>query len=47
VLASTDVPGWAIGTPATLAVDGKQYSVLTVQGARQGERPELILLALC
>jgi quinoprotein glucose dehydrogenase len=45
-LAAVDLPGAAIGTPMTYLVDGKQYIALTVQGARQGEAPELIALAL-
>ena len=42
-LASVDLPGGAIGTPMTYAVDGKQYIALTVGGGRV---PELIALAL-
>lgn len=42
-LASVDLPGGAIGTPMTYAVNGKQYIALTVGGARV---PELIALAL-
>jgi quinoprotein glucose dehydrogenase len=45
-LASVDLPGAAIGTPMTYLADGKQYIALTVQGARQGDVPELIALAL-
>jgi quinoprotein glucose dehydrogenase len=45
-LASVNLPGSAIGTPMTYLVDGKQYIALTVQGARQGDVPELIALAL-
>ena len=42
-LASTDLPGGAIGTPMTYLLDGRQYIALTVGGARV---PELIALAL-
>jgi quinoprotein glucose dehydrogenase len=45
-LASTDLPGSAIGTPMTYLADGKQYIALTVQGAGQGAMPELVALAL-
>jgi quinoprotein glucose dehydrogenase len=46
VLASVDLPGSAIGTPMTYLVNDKQYIALTVQGARQGDAPELIALTL-
>ena len=42
-LAWTDLPGGAIGTPMTYALNGRQYIALTVGGARA---PELIALAL-
>ena len=42
-LASTDLPGGAIGTPMTYLLDGRQYIALTVGGARV---PELVALAL-
>ena len=42
-LASTDLPGGAIGTPMTYMLDGRQYIALTVGGGRV---PELIALAL-
>jgi quinoprotein glucose dehydrogenase len=45
-LASTDLPGAAIGTPMTYLTDGKQYIALTVQGGGQGAMPELVALAL-
>jgi quinoprotein glucose dehydrogenase len=45
-LGSVDLPGAAIGTPMTYLVDGKQYIALTVQGARQGDVPELVALTL-
>jgi quinoprotein glucose dehydrogenase len=45
-LASIDLPGAAIGTPMTYAIDGKQYIAITVQGVGQGAPPELIALAL-
>ena len=42
-LASVDLPGGAIGTPMTYALDGRQYIALTVGGS---DVPELIALAL-
>ena len=42
-LASVDLPGGAIGTPMTYALDGRQYIALTVGGSTV---PELIALAL-
>ncbi len=44
-LASTDLPGIALGTPMTYLLEGKQYIALTVSG-RTGELPELLALAL-
>ncbi|HYB93773.1 MAG TPA: pyrroloquinoline quinone-dependent dehydrogenase [Vicinamibacterales bacterium] len=45
-LGSLDLPGPAIGTPMTYAIDGKQYLALTVQGARVTDIPELIVFTL-
>ena len=45
-LASTDLPGAAIGTPMTYLADGRQYIALTVQGRTSTDVPELIALAL-
>jgi hypothetical protein len=45
-LASTDLPGPAIGTPMTYLVGGKQYIAVTVQGRTPGEVPELVALSL-
>jgi quinoprotein glucose dehydrogenase len=45
-LASTDLPGAAIGTPMTYLVSGKQYIAITVSGRSQGDIPELVALAL-
>ena len=45
-LGSTDLPGFAIGTPMTYMVDGKQYIALTVTPQEQGALPELVALAL-
>ena len=45
-LASTDLPGAAIGTPMTYLLDGKQYIAITVQGRTSTDVPELIALAL-
>lgn len=44
-IASVDLPGNAIGTPMTYALDGKQYIALTVANTSTGI-PELIALAL-
>ncbi len=44
-LASTDLPGIALGTPMTYRLGGKQYIALTVSG-RPGELPEVVALAL-
>jgi len=44
-LASTDLPGIALGTPMTYKLGDKQYIALTVSG-RAGDLPELIALAL-
>jgi quinoprotein glucose dehydrogenase len=45
-LASVDLPGAAIGTPMTYAVDGKQFIALTVQGPTPRDIPELVALSL-
>ena len=45
-LASTDLPGAAVGTPMTYLADGRQYIALTVQGRSSTDVPELIALAL-
>ncbi|HEX7281483.1 MAG TPA: pyrroloquinoline quinone-dependent dehydrogenase [Vicinamibacterales bacterium] len=45
-LASADLPGAAIGTPMTYAIDGKQYIALTVQGRTSTDVPELIAVTL-
>ena len=45
-LASSDLPGAAIGTPMTYRIDGKQYIAITVQGRTSTDVPELIALAL-
>ena len=45
-LASVDLPGAAIGTPMTYALDGRQYIAVTVQGATREAYPELIALTL-
>lgn len=45
-LASTDLPGPAIGTPMTYSLGGKQYIALTVQGRTPTDVPELIALTL-
>src|SRR5687767_14069989 len=45
-LASTDLPGAAIGTPMTYMAGGRQYIALTVQGRSSTDVPELISLAL-
>ncbi|HYL38977.1 MAG TPA: pyrroloquinoline quinone-dependent dehydrogenase [Bryobacteraceae bacterium] len=44
-LASTDLPGIALGTPMTYKLGDKQYIALTVSG-RPGELPEVVALAL-
>jgi quinoprotein glucose dehydrogenase len=44
-IASVDLPGNAIGTPMTYALDGKQYIALTVANTSTGI-PGLIALAL-
>lgn len=44
-VASVDLPGSALGTPMTYAVDGKQYIALTV-GIVGGDVPELVSYAL-
>jgi len=43
---STDLPGSAIGTPMTYALDGRQYIAITVQGRTPTDIPELIALRL-
>ena len=45
-VASTDLPGFAIGTPMTYMVEGNQYIALTVGPPEQGALPELVALAL-
>ena len=45
-VASTDLPGVAIGTPMTYMLDGRQYIAITVQGRTSTDTPELISLAL-
>ena len=45
-LASTDLPGAAIGTPMTYLIDGRQYIAITVQGRTSTDVPELVALAL-
>jgi quinoprotein glucose dehydrogenase len=44
-LASTDLPGIALGTPMTYRLADKQYIAVTVSG-RAGELPEIVALAL-
>jgi quinoprotein glucose dehydrogenase len=45
-VASVDLPGAAIGTPMTYALDGRQYIALTVQGSTRDALPELIAFTL-
>ena len=45
-LASADLPGAAIGTPMTYALDGRQYIALTVQGRTATDVPALVAFAL-
>jgi quinoprotein glucose dehydrogenase len=45
-LASTDLPGAAIGTPMTYSLGGKQYIAITVQGRTPADVPELVALSL-
>ncbi|HYE86128.1 MAG TPA: pyrroloquinoline quinone-dependent dehydrogenase [Vicinamibacterales bacterium] len=45
-LASTDLPGPAIGTPMTYSIGGKQYIAVTVQGRTPTDIPELVALTL-
>ena len=45
-VASTGLPGAAIGTPMTYMVDGRQYIAITVQGRTSTDVPELVALAL-
>ncbi|MGH9253628.1 MAG: pyrroloquinoline quinone-dependent dehydrogenase [Vicinamibacterales bacterium] len=45
-IASADLPGFAIGTPMTYMVEGKQYIALTVRPPGQDPLPELVALAL-
>ncbi len=45
-LASTDLPGAAIGTPMTYSLGGKQYIAITVQGRTPTDIPELVALTL-
>ena len=44
-LASTDIPGIALGTPMTYRIGDKQFIALTVSG-KSGELPEVIALTL-
>jgi quinoprotein glucose dehydrogenase len=44
-LASTDLPGTALGAPMTYVVDGRQYIALTVQPPGDGV-PDLVALAV-
>jgi glucose dehydrogenase len=44
-LASTDLPGIALGTPMTYRLGDKQYIAVTISG-RAGELPEIVALAL-
>jgi quinoprotein glucose dehydrogenase len=44
-IASVDLPGNALGTPMTYALDGKQFIALTVANP-EGDVPELVALAL-
>ncbi len=45
-LASTDLPGSAIGTPMTYSIGGKQFIAITVQGRTPADIPELVVLTL-
>jgi quinoprotein glucose dehydrogenase len=45
-LASTDLPGSAVGTPMTYAIGGKQYIAIAVQGRTPTDIPELVVLTL-
>jgi quinoprotein glucose dehydrogenase len=45
-LASTDLPGAAIGTPMTYSIGGKQYIAITLNGRTSTDIPELIALSL-
>ena len=45
-LASTDLPGAAIGTPMTYSIGGKQYIAITVNGRTSTDSPELVALSL-
>jgi glucose dehydrogenase len=45
-LASTDLPGAAIGTPMTYSIGGKQYIAITVNGRTSTDIPELVALSL-
>ena len=45
-IASADLPGFAIGTPMTYMVEGKQYIALTVGPRGSDALPELVTLAL-
>ena len=45
-VASTGLPGAAIGTPMTYMVDGRQYIAITVQGRTSTDVPELVALTL-
>ena len=45
-VASTDLPGIAVGTPMTYRLDGRQYIALTVRPPGADAMPELVALAL-
>ncbi len=45
-LGFADLPGAAIGTPMTYAINGRQYIALTVQAAVRTDPPRLVALAL-
>jgi len=45
-VASVDLPGAAIGTPMTYALDGRQFIALTVQGRTATDVPALVAFAL-
>jgi quinoprotein glucose dehydrogenase len=45
-VASTDLPGPAIGSPMTYSLAGKQYIAVTVQGRSPTDVPELVALVL-
>ncbi len=43
---SVDLPGAAIGTPMTYAIDGRQFIALTVQAPTRTDPPRLVALTL-